>query len=162
MKKFMCALLVMTTSLMNADMLLNAIKRHDLQKVTLLLKQKKYDPSSYVLYINSAREAVEQCRNNQFLQRLKPGIDPLFGAAGTAAIITSLHTVYNMFDKYLDFELKGKPIDDLKSDLLSYIGWNFLAGIMFGIALVIRDGEIETAYNEAVEIQQLILELPYG
>ena len=158
MNKFICALLVTLTSMMNADMLLDAINQHNLPKVTILLKQKKYDPTAYVLYMNSACEMVEQCRNNQFLQGLKPGADPLFGAAGTAAVLASLHCLYNMFDKYMDFN----RTDDLKDDIVTYVGWNLLAGIMFGIARVIRDSEIENAYNEAVKIQQLILQIPYG
>ncbi len=162
MNKFICALLVTVASMMNADMLLNAINRHDLQKVTALLKQQKYDPILYVLYINSAREMVEKCRNDLLIQSLNHGMDPILGCAGNGCVAASLYPIYQICITDIYAKLTVKQADDLKTSIAALIGLNFLAGVFFGLAIIIRDSEVETAYNEAVKIQQLILELPYG
>lgn len=161
MKKLLVWILIVTASTTQCDNLLNAIRKHDLEKVTLLLQQKEYAPTNYSQYITAAHKAVERCHNDVQLQSLKSGMGTLLSAAGTAAIVASFHSLYHMYDKSIDYQLTGKQIDDLKFDIATFVGWNFLAGLLFGLAIVIRDNEIETAYNEAVKIQQLILELSY-
>ncbi len=160
MKKFICAMLVATASLMNADALLNAIKKHDVHRVTVLLKQNKYDPSLYVLYINSAREMVEKCRNDLFLQRLSPAMDHLYKAFGMGFMVSSLYPLCAAIQ--MDFHIPGKIPAEVKEELSKSFGLGLLGLICFSFAAYIRDGEIETAYNESLEIQELILQFPYG
>lgn len=161
MRKFICALLVTFTSLMNADCLFDAINKHDLKKVTLLLKQKQYDSTSNILYINAAHEMVEQCRDKMLIQSLKPGMDPIFAVAGVICLLGSFYPIYQMCNMQLDFQLTGKQIDGIKLEIAKIIGINFVTGLCFGIAMVIYEGEVEDAYHEAVKIQQLIAQLPY-
>lgn len=158
MNKFYALLFLLLSAYASCDNLLTAIDQHNAKKVSMLLQQKQYDSVNYTQYLKAAQKALEKCRDDLYIQKIKSEISPNYAAA--ALILFIIVITYQLY-KSCSTEIENPLLqnDILKRDVLRVLISCLVSGICFGIERSIYKEDPEMTYQNALQIQQLLSQL---
>ncbi len=146
MKKILFIIACFLTSIAHADNLSIAIRNNDLQKVTELLQQRTMTSADYAVYIAASNESIHLAREQLLLQQLKPKMHgcwpPLLCLISVLGLIGGSVSLVN---------------NDMYRGSCLYIGSFITLLIAAGTGVAKRDKYLQQQYNNALQIQELIL-----
>ncbi len=155
MNKFYALLILLLSGYASCDSLLNAIDQHNTKKVSILLQQKQYDAVNYMQYLEAAQKALEKCQDDLYIQKIKSEISPNYTAV---ALILFIAITYQLY-KSCNIENPSLQQEIFKRDTQRFLISFLFGGIVFSIERAIHEEDPETAYQDALQIQQLLSQL---
>lgn len=157
MKKLLLVTTLIVASATRCDKLLDAINKHDLEIVIYLLDNKEYDANNYVQYMTAAREAVDVCRNDIMAEKIKPTMQPIWYVLTYMAALASMYPLYTFLKTQVQDDVFNIQYNALAWQSAQFLGANMLAGLFLGTGITLRCFQIENNYQEAIQVQQLLL-----
>lgn len=158
MKKLILLLLCMSSSFIGADELLTAIDRKDFKSVIRIIDQKQYNPALYFEYLTAAQDSLTACRDEHFLQKIKPQPQVIFAAMGlVCATWFGYHPMKDII--YLN---NKSFLNIIEMNILNN-SWNqlyfsiFVAEIFFTIGQIISYQEVSSEFKRAEAIYKLLI-----